>query len=399
MPNVQQKKFNSGAIVALVFVAAIIGSFFLPVDFWLKTGIGVLLVLLFIFIRRGYIYYYRAAVLFKKGQNDKVWNCMEKALKAGVDFDRKVGIGSAYIQVGEPRRGIEILENVISDPKAGSFAQSAAVTVSMGYWRLGDAEKAIQILEDLKETGYRDENLSINLEAYLLVTGKVKKAKELINERKKEGIENNGLMDNRGWYYIQSGNWEKAKEVYDELIDDRMAKFPEAYLHGAQVSVHFGDIAQAVDRLGWGISKRFSKICLTSKAYMEQLSSGLENPRTREAFAKAMDASYVDVSDSRPFDGFDNILPLDEDDPDVLRPAEEGAGRTAALSVSSEVERDIVTDVDDDDRVPNTDLDDEDEALAAKLGYSEPEPAELPHTDIGDDDDDRVPNTDLDEDE
>ena len=51
MPNVQQKKFNSGAIVALVFVAAILGSFFLPVNFWLKTGIGVLLVLLFIFIR------------------------------------------------------------------------------------------------------------------------------------------------------------------------------------------------------------------------------------------------------------------------------------------------------------------------------------------------------------
>ena len=65
----------------------------------------------------------------------------------------------------------------------------------------------------------------------------------------------------------------------------------------------------------------------------------------------------------------------------------------------TEDEKDIVTDLDDDDRVPNTDLDDDDEQLAAKLGYAEPEPAELPHTDIVDDDDDRVPNTDLDEDE
>ena len=50
-------------------------------------------------------------------------------------------------------------------------------------------------------------------------------------------------------------------------------------------------------------------------------------------------------------------------------------------------------------RLAHIDLDDEDEVLAAKLGYAEPEPAELPHTDIADDDDDRVPNTDLDEDE
>ena len=389
MPNVQQKKLNKGALVALAFIAAMIGAYFLPVNVWLRVGIDVLLVALFIFIRRGYGYFYRAAMLFKNGNSEKIWVLMEKALKAGVDADRQVGIGSAYVQIGDPKRGIEILEKVMADPKAGSFRNTAAVTCSMGYWRTGDVDKAIGILEDLRESGYRDDNLSINLESYLLAKGDLKRAKELITARRKEGVENNGLLDNRGWYYIQMGNWPKAKEVYDELIDDRTAKFPEAYLHGAQVSVHFGEIVQAVDRLGWGISKRFSEICLTRKAYLEQLLSGLSNPKTRETFSKAMDEAAVDVSNSRPFPGFDDVQESDGDDADVLVPGTQGL---KASDEAVEIDRSI----DDDDREPNTDLDDDDDALAVSLGYTEPADEDLPRTEL-DDDDEREPNTDLDD--
>ena len=391
MPNVQQKKFNAGALVALAFIAAMVGVYFIPINFWFRIGIDFLLVALFIFIRRGYGYFYRAATLYKNGNSEKVWILMEKALKVGVDNDRKVSIGSAYVQVGDPKRGIEILEKVMADPKAGSFRNTAAVTCSMGYWRIGEVDKAIGILEELRESGYKDDNLSINLESFLLAKGDLKRAKELITARRKEGVENNGLLDNRGWYYIQMGNWPKAKEVYDELIDDRTAKFPEAYLHGAQVSVHFGDTAQAVDRLGWGISKRFSEICLTRKAYLEQLLSGISNPKTREAFCKAMDEAAVNVSNSRPFPGFDDVEEFDEDDPEVMVPGTQG------LKASDEAD-DIDRSIDDDDREPNTDLDDDDDALAQRLGYTEPADEEIPHTEL-DEDDEREPNTDLDDEE
>ena len=408
MPNVQQKKMSTGALVALAFVAAMIIVAFLKINTWIKVGIDAALVLLFLFVRRGYMYFYRAFVLLKKESSPTVWATMEKALKAGVDAERQVMIGSAYIQRGDAKRGVEVLEKVMSNPKAGTFANTATITCSMGYWRLGEQEKAIKVLEDLKETGFRDDNLSVNLETYLLERQELKKAKAAIDEGRKNDTESNGLMDNRGWYYIQTGNWKKAKEVYDELIDDRNAKFPEAYLHGAQVSIHEGDISQAIDRLGWGTSKRFVSTCMITKDYLEKLLLGLENPKTREAFAKAMEESFINVSLGKTFPGFENACEFDESDADVIKPQEKPVSASPASSMAqksnkaieitaSDADADINTDIDDDDREPNTDLDDDDAELAVKLGYDDAaDSEEVPDTGL-DDDDDREPNTDLDE--
>ena len=59
MPN---KKSNSSALLALAFAAVMIGVFFLNLTIWLKIAIDVLLILLFLFVRRGYIYFYRGAL-------------------------------------------------------------------------------------------------------------------------------------------------------------------------------------------------------------------------------------------------------------------------------------------------------------------------------------------------
>lgn len=389
MPNVQQTKFNKGATIALGFIVAMIAVIFLKIDFRIKIAVDVALLLIFLFIRRGYLFFYRAAVAYRKDNEQKIWSNFEKALKAGVDFDRKVQIGSLYIQRGDAERGVQILESVMSSSKAGPFGPKAAIICSMGYWRLGQKAKAIKTLEDLSEIGIRDDNLSINLETYYLETGNLKAAKKAISDGRRNNTENNGLMDNRGWYDIRMGHWQKAKELYDELINDRNAKFPEAYLHGAQVSIHYGDIEEAVDRLGWSLSKTFSKTCMLSKDYVSHLLLGLENPATRQAFAKAMDDNCDEVSCGRIFEGFDKAVEFDASAAGVIVPKE----KKATAKTSSE--ETLNTDVDDDDREPNTDLDDDDVAYAASMEVVEaPEDESSPDTSV-DDDDDRVPNTDL----
>ncbi len=398
MPNVQQKKFNKGALIALVFMAAMVGVVFLKISIWMKIAIDVALILLFLFIRRGYIFFYRAAVAYKKDDEEKVWLNFEKALRAGVDFERKVSIGSVYVQSGDAKRGVEILEAIMTNPKAEDYGKKAAVICSMGYWRLGNKQEAIRLLSDLREAGYRDDNLAINLETYYLETGDLKTAKKAITEGRKNNTENNGLMDNRGWYYIQMGFWQKAKDVYDELIDDRNAKFPEAYLHGAQVSIHYEDFEQAIDRLGWGESKKFSKTCMVTKEYMANLLLGLENPATRADFAKAMDENYIEVSCARSFPGIEKAVEFDRDSVDVISPKEKPKATPKKADAKASKDNDSPnTDLDDDDREPNTDLDDEDAAIAAQYGYvDDADDSETPDTSV-DDDDDREPNTDLDE--
>lgn len=411
MPDVQKKKLNTGAILALIILGAIILISFLKISIWIKLAIDALLILTFIFVRRGYILLSIGAMNFKKGNLDKAFSSLEKALKAGLDPERRNMVGSAYIQQGDAARGVQILEGVKADSKAGEHANVATVTCSMGYWRLGEKDKAISSLEELRATGYKNDNLSINLETYLLEMGELKKAKDLITENRKEGTENNGLLDNRGWYYILSGNWKKAKEVFDELIDERNAKFPEAYLHGAQVSVHDGDISQAIDRLGWGASKKFSSTCMSTKEYFDKLLLGLENPATREAFAKAMDEHHKEVSLSIDFPGLEDAMDFDHSAAGALQPSEkpsyierQNAASTAQKTDSpdllsgSDDDQDINTDVEDDDRIPNTDLDESDVVLAKMYGdVYEAEDLVTLDTSLSDDDDEREPNTDLDE--
>ena len=60
MPN--KKKTNTSALMARAFAAAMVGVFLLKINIWVKVGIDVLLILLFLYIRRGYIFFYRGAV-------------------------------------------------------------------------------------------------------------------------------------------------------------------------------------------------------------------------------------------------------------------------------------------------------------------------------------------------
>ena len=413
MPEMQKKKIGAGTISALIVIGAIILISFLKINIWIKVAADAVIVLTFVFLMRGNIYVAFGAMAFKKGRTEKAWRNLEKALKAGVDADRRNMIGSAYIQQGDAARGVQVLEGVISDPKAGEHRNVAIVTCSMGYWRLGQKDKAISSLEELRETGYRNDNLSINLETYLLETGNLDRVREMMGEnRAGKTTENNGLMDNRGWFYILTGEWDKAKEVFDELIDERNAKFPEAYLHGAQVSIHNGDIRQAVDRMGWGTARKFTLTCMSTREYFDHILMGLENPATRESFAAAMDKAYKEVSCSRPFAGYEAAVEFDRDDPAVIMPDRKPVytDRKAVTEAhntfdpdefsTNSADQDINTDVDDDDREPNTDLDDSDIAIAAVYGSTENEAdEESPDTSVSDDDDDRVPNTDLGDDE
>ena len=77
MPDVQKKKINSGTIMGLVFLGAIIAIALLKINIWIKVGADLALVLLFLFLRRGYIFLAIGAKAFRKGDYDKAWPNLE----------------------------------------------------------------------------------------------------------------------------------------------------------------------------------------------------------------------------------------------------------------------------------------------------------------------------------
>ena len=403
MPNVTKTKLNKGALIALLFFLLIGCACLLPIKWYFKVAIAVVLIGVFLFIRRGFIIFYRAAVKLQKENTPEVWKMMKKALDAHVDDERTVLICTAFIQQDDAKFGSEQLEKYIAKCKDDHWRGQAIIALSMGYWRLGQLDKAIECLQDLRATGYVDGNLQINLETYLLEKGDLKEAKKLITESRKLGKESNGLLDNRGLYYILTGDWSKAADVYDELINERNAKFPEAYIHGAQVKIHEKNVSEAIDRLGWALSKRFTNTCTVTKEFTEKLLEGLENSKTSEAFAKAMEANVRAVALGKDFEGF-GALSEGETKPAVEPKVGESIEEPKETEVLEEEERNIGLE-EDDDREPNTDLTEEDladmniddEADDAAQSSEYADECAVLNTDV--DDDDREPNTDLNEDD
>ncbi len=398
MANVTKTKLNKGSLIALLFFLLIGCSCLLPIQWYFKVLLAVALIAIFLFIRRGFIIFYRAAVKLQKGSTPKVWQMMKQALAAHVDEERTVLIATAFIQQDDVAFGVSTLETFIEKCKDPHWKGQAIIVLSMGYWMQGKLDKAIEILQELKNSGYVDNNLQINLETYLLEKGDLKEAKKLITESRKLGPESNGLLDNRGLYYLLTGDWSKAAEVYDELINERQAKFPEAYIHGAQVKIHEKKVSEAIDRLGWALSKRFINTCTISKAYAEKLLAGLEDSANGLAFAKAMEENVKAVALGKPF----SILEQEElvqeaHGQENVQQEEKEEPEEPELEVMEEESINIGLE-EDEDREPNTDLTEEDLVdLNTDDGeVEEPEYDEdLPNTDV--DDDDREPNTDLNE--
>ena len=392
MTSVTKTKLNRGSLIALLFFLLIGCACLLPILWWQKVLIAVALIALFLYLRRGFIIFYRAAVKLQKTNTPEIWKMMKKALAAHVDEERTVLICTAFIQQDDYNFGVEYLENFIAKCKDDHWKGQAIIALSMGYWMQDKLDKAIACLQNLRASGYVDGNLQINLETYLLEKGDLKEAKKLITESRKDGKESNGLLDNRGLYYLLTGDWTKAANVYDELINERNAKFPEAYIHGAQVKIHEKKVSEAIDRLGWALSKRFTNTCTVSKEFTEKLLENLENSETSEAFARAMEANVRAVALGQAFEGLgleasSKLKPVSEPEP----------------CPEPEVEEEDVINIgleEDEDREPNTDLTEEDfsdlntededwEEVSEDL-----EESEL-NTDV--EDDDREPNTDLNE--
>lgn len=303
----------------------------------------------------------RGANLLKRNTPEKAWPMLKKAIQAGIYPDQEVMIASGFIQHGDVESGMQILDNVEKKCSIPDVLHKLSVTRSMGFWREGKLKEAISELENLFDSGFVDNNLLINICTYLLEMGDMKKAKKYLAEcRKRCNVLTTGMEDNQGWYYMLAGEMEKARKLYSELINDRQPKFPEAYVHGAQVSIYFERYNEAVERLGWATSKRFTHTCAYNLDYVTSLINGISNPATSKDFIKAINDNMKLVALGRAFPGFEKAVEFEGDEVSF-----ESDNREYFDEESASVDDEIETSVDErmpdttpseDEREPNTDL-------------------------------------------
>ena len=288
-----KKNKNLGLWLSLLIVLVILS---LPIPNVAKFLLIALLLGAFLFWKRSILFYLQAnRQVVKPDSSDweKAWPLYQKAIKNGLPSGYVITAASMYLQRGDYTTGKEIIENYLQKQETNKdmgLVNISKTMVSMAYWMDGDLDKAIQTVKEVYESGYRDKNLFINYGTYALEKGDLDTARKLIKEAKELEKTSPGIFDNRGWLMILEGKWEEADELYLELVG-KSPRFPEPFVHYAQVKIHYGQVGEALVLLDRAVNARFSNTSGMKKELLMQLKERLENPDTRRAAALEIDGN------------------------------------------------------------------------------------------------------------
>ena len=341
---------NFGLWMSLLVTVII---FTLKIPTYSKILLLAIFILGLLYLRRSIYYYVKAnrAITSEDSQEwEKAWPFYRKAIKAGLQKSYVVTAASMFLQRGDASEGKAILQDYLgaSDGKDANLDNIAKTMISMAYWMDGDLQKALETVRQVYESGYRDKNLFINYTTYALESGNLAKAEALIDEAGEMGKTSPGIRDNRGWLYLLQGKWEQADVLFAELVGKK-PKFPEPYVHYAQVLIHYGEVKEAIDMLKNALQSRFSNTSGMKQEHIQRLLSLLEASETRFKTAKEIDADPVNVASGRmpkPMTGTFAVHEGETLEGFAVRP------KKAAVS--------MVVEHEDEERLPNTDLTEED---------------------------------------
>ncbi len=387
-------KSKYGAFIA-IFLCVSLG--FLPIAGFIKVILILAISLALLYINRSLYYFIVANRHFmnKKLENkDKTWQYYRKAYNANLVDKYKNTMANILIQKDDYNFGGIILDSVINNSKDSKLVSHAKIQKSMVYQLNGEIDKSIEILEEVKNSGYCDKNLLINLGTYVLYQGDLKKAEALIEESSDKEETSSGIADNHGWFYILSGNWKEAYKIYFDLLD-RKPRFPDPYVHAAQVFLHYNNIEKAVDCLTQAVSKSWTNTIFFDQEILNQMIVNLESDK-KDFFVACINASVSEVARgesykvlseseakdilNRPFEKEpiieEKVVEIDDDDDDNEENIEDEMPNTELTAEDlkwderekdeTEEEYEVDEDENDDDSLsledesPNTDLTEED---------------------------------------
>ncbi len=277
----------------LVVLIAIIIIVMIPVSQSVKSVLVALVLLGFLFLKRGYFFVALGSFLLnKKGERSQAsaWKLYNKAWRAGLAPNYVLMLGNLFVQRGDVDIALEIYDMIIekgekNNAKYKEISKSARVSRSMALWILGKEEEAIDSLFKVKESGYLDANLAINLGTYLIESERLDEAEVFIEECRSSIQEVGGMIDNRGHLLFLTGALLEAEVLYNEFIKDKSPTFPEAYVHAGEVKMALGKYSKASFYFEKALTYPFYQTSTITKSEVERL------------FGEVKDLENVDVDE------------------------------------------------------------------------------------------------------
>ncbi len=237
--------------------------------------IAILFVLL---VKRGDLLAFIGKLSYAKRDYPTSMKWFRLAYRVGpLNFNNQMQLGYVCLRCGElvdARRFLQLCKDKTS---RGSAARNQIQNLmALLYWKEGDLDEAIEILEDLLDYGYQTSVVYENLGIFYNLKEDKEKALDFNLKAYDYNSDSHIICDNLAESYAHLGQYEKAEEVYGDLIE-KEPRFPEAYYGYGEVLLALGKKDEAVAMIEQALDKPFSYLSIRPKEYAEALLEKAKN--------------------------------------------------------------------------------------------------------------------------
>lgn len=275
-PFIQFTTLRRFTILILAFVVAYLPKT-LPLSMMYRAIIIGTLLVIWIFFETASLRISFARKNITKGKKDKGWKGFKSVIKTPVvplSSDEKLFLATVFIQHSdEPEFGIKFLEKWLSKTKNRYNIVRATNSLALGYYRIGNIDKAIELTEKLYTDGIEDVSLLINYSTFLLKKGECEKAFDIIVK----GGNNIYILDNLGVYYLMNDMHSQAIDLYRQVLDNMQPHFVEFYIHTFQSELYYQVKEKARDALHTALTCPRVLTTTFDKEYIDNLAKEMEN--------------------------------------------------------------------------------------------------------------------------
>ncbi len=231
-------------------------------------------VLIFLVVKRANIVAFFAKRQFSKGNIEKAVKIFNIASKVGnLNVANRIVYGYLLLRSGQVDDALVELRGALpmTKPDSADRYQIKNFT-AIAYWKQGNLKYAIEELEEVTETGFKNTRIYENLGILYNLGDDKEKALSFNEEAYEYNSDDNIIADNYADALAICGQLEKSAEIYKDLVSrEPEPRFPEAYYGYGRVLIELGEREKGMQMIEKSLTKTFSFLSIKPREEIEKM--------------------------------------------------------------------------------------------------------------------------------
>lgn len=233
-----------------------------------------IVVLIYLVVKRADMVAIFGKIKYQKGQYPEALRIFRVADKVGnLHLSNKLLLGYVCLRCGELKDALLNLRFCLTMTRPNTRERNQVKNLlALAYWKDGALDDAIETLEEVLESGYRNTVVYQNLGIMYNLGNDPQKALKFNLEAYDFNADDAIICDNLAESYALCGEYDKAIELYEAIVTREPAPtFPEVYYGYGQVLIGQGRKEEGLAMIKESLNKTFSYLSIRTKAEVEAL--------------------------------------------------------------------------------------------------------------------------------